>query len=121
MELDSLLDELAQELVGLEISAVVGTDGLVIGQDVISDDIDVSALTVLFSTVFNATKKAGAEIGDSGNLCSIHTFSEHYIVMHEIGGLDFFVLVCINKSDGNIGKAHYMLNKLEHRFLEELK
>jgi predicted regulator of Ras-like GTPase activity (Roadblock/LC7/MglB family) len=121
MELDNLLKELAEELVGLKCSAVVGTDGLVISQDVVSDDVDVPTLMVMFSSVFNTTKKASIEIGESGKLCSIHTFDNHYIIMQEIGDLGFFVITCIDVASGNIGKARYMMNKLENRFYEELK
>ncbi|MCK5743776.1 MAG: hypothetical protein KAH30_03495 [Caldisericia bacterium] len=121
MLLDDILEEMGQELNGLECSAVVGLDGLVLVQKVIIPEVDIFALTVEFSAVFIATKKAGIEIGDSGNLMSIHTFKDHYVVMQGIEGTDYFIIVCLRSTDGNIGKAKYVLGKYEKRYFEELK
>ncbi len=120
MQLDNILEDIGNELVGLECYALVGRDGLALTQKSLFPDVDITSLIVEFSTVFNATKKAGFEINDEGALSSIHSFSDHHIIIHEIPGTEFFCIVCLRTSDGNIGKAKYLLKKFEQKLFEEL-
>lgn len=120
MELDNILDSIGNELAGLECYALVGRDGLALVQKNLMPDIDITTLIVEFSTVFNTTKKAACEIGDHGFLSSIHSLANHHIILHEISDTEYFCLVCLRTSDGNIGKAKYILKKYEDKIKEEL-
>ncbi|HOO96308.1 MAG TPA: hypothetical protein PKV16_00900 [Caldisericia bacterium] len=121
MQVDGLLQDIRDDMTGFECAAVVGTDGLVISQNILSSEVDIFAMTVEFASIYNQTRKAVAEIDCGDNLSAIFSLEKHSIVLSGIEGTNFFVLLCLDVSSGNIGKAKYLLSKMEDKFKDALR
>lgn len=121
MQVDGLLQDIRDDMVGFECAAVVGTDGLVISQNILSGEVDMFALTVEFATIYNQTRKAVSEINCGDNLSAIFSLDKHSIVLSGIEGTNFFVILCLDATSGNIGKAKYVLTKMQEKFKEALQ
>ncbi|MBI5181719.1 MAG: roadblock/LC7 domain-containing protein [Nitrospirae bacterium] len=98
--------------------AVVGTDGIVVEERLVAEQIDIASLSAEYSSLLKDIDR----ISDSlkfGSVKEIVVFTDRAIVLIKGINKEYFVLFAI-RPDGNIGKGRFLLRRELPRLEKEL-
>ena len=119
VELDTILEGLKDELPEFVAAAVAGSDGLTISTLAKDSSVDMSMVGAEFASIVSMVSKAGREINAGKLHSSIFSTDNYHILTSQVGETPFFQIICL-RSDGNIGKARYLMGKTEARIKEAI-
>lgn len=98
--------------------AVVGTDGIVVEERLVAEQIDIASLSAEYSSLLKDIDR----ISDSlkfGTVKEIVIFTDKAIILMKAINKEYFVLFAI-RPDGNIGKGRFLLRRELPRLEKEL-
>lgn len=98
------LEEMAKEIPGFVAAAVVGKDGLSIGEYVISD-FDIETAGSQFALVMQLVQKSAAQLGSNQIEDNLVTSKDRYIISRYLGDGSYFLVTAVDKAGSSLGNV----------------
>jgi predicted regulator of Ras-like GTPase activity (Roadblock/LC7/MglB family) len=111
VELENVLEELELELSDFCAAAVVGLDGLSIAEVSADGDMDITEVSAEFASVINSLAKTSLSINAGSVTSTLESTAKYHFLTQMVDDYPYFLVVVIG-SNGNIGKARYMMNRV---------
>jgi predicted regulator of Ras-like GTPase activity (Roadblock/LC7/MglB family) len=106
------LNDIAQRLENIHCILLMGIDGLPIEKVIVSDTVNVEAITAEFTTILRITAHTANET-NAGNLEEIIVISDQLILLTKSITPEYFILLVLPQ-DGNLGRARFELKKAKY-------
>jgi len=119
VELDSILSEIKADLPDFVAGAITGVDGLTISSLSMDENMNMEAIGAEFASIVSTISNIGIDLGAGNIKSSIFTMDKYQILTSQICSTGFFQLLCL-KADGNIGRARYIMSRMENKIKEAL-
>jgi predicted regulator of Ras-like GTPase activity (Roadblock/LC7/MglB family) len=106
------LKEIAQKLEDIHCILLMGIDGLPIEKVILSEAMNVEAITAEFTTILRITQHTTNEV-NAGNLEEVIILSSQFMLLTKSITPEYFILL-VMPHDGNLGRARFELKKAKY-------
>ena len=115
-----MLDSIIERTEGSLGALIMGTDGIavekVLGEAGLDANLDVAAAE--FTSLVRSAQRAGNDTG-LGGLRELVVSLEGAVMVMRLLSRDYFVVLALNSSQGNLGRARFELRKAELKLAKE--
>lgn len=115
----SILEETVKGVKGAHAAILMGFDGIPVDAYTGNPDSDIESIGMEFSVLLKEVKNAAQQL-EAGDANEITIRTEKFSTILRILNEDYFLAIAV-ASDGNLGKARYLLRMAVPKLLEVLK